>query len=122
MIEKYASLIFMNREEGRALLGGRFDDQLDGLAKRVDTVVLKLGAEEASFVGVTNGRIDAPRVEAVDTTGAGDPCRGLPLRDLRGWDLERCGKLAEVAALTVSQVGGVVRDASVLAEALKRVQ
>jgi sugar/nucleoside kinase (ribokinase family) len=124
VIDDYASLVFMNREEGRALLGGDPEELLGDLLERVEMVVLKLGAEGSLVArGEERIRIQAPRVEAIDTTGAGDAYAGGFLYGLaKGWTLEACGKLASaVAALTVSQVGGVVRDPSQLAAALAEV-
>ena len=124
VIDDYASLLFMNREEGRALLGGDPEELLGELLERVEVVVLKLGAEGSLVArGDERIRIRAPRVDAIDTTGAGDAYAGGFLYGLaKGWTLEACGKLASaVAALTVSQVGGVVRDPSRLALALAEV-
>jgi sugar/nucleoside kinase (ribokinase family) len=124
VIDDYASLVFMNREEGRALLGGDPEELLGDLSARVSVVVLKLGSE-GSLVrcGDETLRISARRVEAVDTTGAGDSYAGGFLYGMaKGWDLSDCGKLAsEVAALTVSQLGGVVRDRALLAAVLEAV-
>lgn len=75
----------------------------------VETVMVKMG-EEGLFV--KNGRdsyvIPAHRVPVVDTTGAGDAaCGGFLYGYLQGWDLERCGRLANaVGALTVQVMGG----------------
>jgi sugar/nucleoside kinase (ribokinase family) len=124
VIDKYASVVFMNSEEGRALLGGDPEELLGQLLERVDTVVLKLGAKGSLVArGEQRIRIQAPRVKAIDTTGAGDAYAGGFLYGLsKGWGLEACGRLAsEVAALTVTQVGGVVRDPARLAAALASV-
>ena len=125
VIDNYASLVFMNEEEGKALLGGDAEERLSELMTRVETVVLKLGAR-GSLVrsGDRTVRIEAPQVDAVDTTGAGDSYAGGFLYGLsQGWDLQDCGKLASaVAALTVSQVGGVVRDPKELAAVLQTVR
>jgi sugar/nucleoside kinase (ribokinase family) len=117
VIDEYADVVFMNLEEGRALAGADPEQCLDALGERADTVVLKLG-KRGSLIKHAGGvvPIEARRVEAVDTTGAGDSYAGGFLYGLvRGWPLETCGALASaVAALTVSQMGGVVRDADAL--------
>jgi len=75
----------------------------------VETVMVKLGAEG---LFVKNGKekytIPAHHVKVVDTTGAGDAaCGGFLYGYLNGWDLERCGRLANaVGGLTVQQMGG----------------
>ncbi len=74
-----------------------------------ETVMVKLG-EEGLYV--TNGseehHLPAHSVEVLDTTGAGDAaCGGFLHGYLQGWDLERCGSLANaVGGLTVQQMGG----------------
>jgi sugar/nucleoside kinase (ribokinase family) len=75
----------------------------------VETVMVKLGADG---VYVENGHeahlIPAHEVNVVDTTGAGDAaCAGFLHGYLHGWDLVRCGKLANaIGALTVQTMGG----------------
>ncbi len=75
----------------------------------VETVMIKLGSE-GLFVKNSHEahRIPAHRVPVVDTTGAGDAaCGGFLYGYLQGWDLERCGRLANaVGALTVQVMGG----------------
>ncbi len=75
----------------------------------VETVMVKLGAEG---LYVKNGSeahyIRAHKVPVVDTTGAGDAaCGGFLYGIIHGWDLLRCGRLANaVGALTVQVMGG----------------
>lgn len=124
VLERYVDIVFMNEEEARHMGDG---DPLAGMlavAQHVGTVVLKVGAKgslirhEGTLIP-----IEAVPVKAVDTTGAGDAYAGGFLYGVvRGWDLARCGRLgSEVAALTVAQVGGVVRDQALLAAAVARV-
>jgi sugar/nucleoside kinase (ribokinase family) len=114
IIENYASVVFMNEQEARLLGDGDPMRALHRIGGRVDTVVLKLGRRGSI---VKNGEgivpVEAVRVHAVDSTGAGDAYAGGFLFGLaRGWDPGRCGRLASAAAaLTVAQVGGVLRDA-----------
>ena len=117
VIDEYADVVFLNDAEGRLLVGGEPSEILAGLDGRADIVILKRGMEGSLVrAGGTTLVVDVVPVHAVDTTGAGDSYAGGFLYGLsRGWDLERCGRLASaVAALTVSQVGGVVRDAAAL--------
>jgi sugar/nucleoside kinase (ribokinase family) len=121
VIRRYADIVFMNEEEGRLLAGGDAAHALHEVGSWVDTAVVKLG-RRGSLIKRGGGVIpvEAVLVEAVDTTGAGDAYAGGFLYGLcRGLDLERCGHLASrVAALTVAQVGGVLRDRAALQEAL----
>jgi sugar/nucleoside kinase (ribokinase family) len=117
VIDEYADVVFLNEAEGELLIGGGPRKILDGLQTRTGVVALKQGKRGSLIrAGETTISIDAVRACAVDTTGAGDSYAGGFLFGLaRDWDLERCGRLASaVAALTVSQVGGVVRDSGAL--------
>ncbi len=117
VIDEYADVVFLNEAEGRLLVGGEPHEIIEGLCSRTEVVVLKRG-HEGSIVrsADTTLNIDVVPVHAVDTTGAGDSYAGGFLYGLaRGWELDRCGRLASaVASLTVSQVGGVVRDVEAL--------
>ena len=72
-------------------------------------VMIKLGPA-GLYVKSKNGafKVPAHRVNAVDTTGAGDAsCGGFLFGYLRDWDLERCARLANaVGGLTVQRMGG----------------
>ena len=53
------------------------------------------------------GEVPSFRVQAVDTTGAGDLwAAGFLYGYLNGWSLEKCGKLASAVASEVVQVLG----------------
>jgi len=125
VIEQHVDVLFVNAEEARGLTDEEPERAILRLAERhVGIVVVKLGAR-GSLVhheGVVH-HVDAWRVRAIDTTGAGDTYAGAFLYGLsRGWDVERCGQLASrVAALTVSQIGAVVKDRAALAEALRAI-
>ncbi len=73
-------------------------------------VILTLGAAGAAYAG-PEGRLEAPaaKVEAVDTTGAGDTFIGYFLAGLTaGEDLETCLKTAcKAAAVCVSRPGAM---------------
>lgn len=117
VIERYADLVFMNKEEAAALAKGHPLDAMRALSQNVETVVIKLGRSGSLILHEdVLTPVEACLVDALDTTGAGDAYAGGFLFGLtRGWSMHRCGRLAsEVAAMTVSQVGGVVRDVSLL--------
>jgi len=117
VFKNYANLVFMNAEEGRAIGHGDAVRALYELGRTVQTVVLKLGRRGSLILH--EGElipIEATPVVAVDSTGAGDAYAGGFLYGLtHGWPMQACGRLAaEVASLTVSQVGGVARDVPAL--------
>ena len=74
-----------------------------------ETAVIKLGPDG---IFLKNSReshfLPAHAVTPVDTTGAGDAaCAGFLYGHLQGWDLARCGRLANaVGGLTVQAMGG----------------
>lgn len=118
----YASdIVFLNAEEAATLCGTTPEAALEILAEKVDTVVVKLGSR-GSLVSHMGKRYTAGihRVEAIDTTGAGDAyAAGFLYGLLNGWDPGASADLgSRVAAATVSQIGAVVRDRSRLAAAI----
>ncbi len=67
-------LVFPNLDEARALVGSTGPQiDLDTLAARFAHVVVTLGSMGAAYLaGAERVQVTAPRVEVVDTTGAGD--------------------------------------------------
>ena len=114
VVEEYADVVFLN--EAEAGLWGQQDDVMaaaSALAGTVPMVVLKLGKRgSVIYHEGQQFQVDAQRVEAVDTTGAGDAYAGGFLFALdRGLDPARCGAVASrIAAGTVARIGSVVRD------------
>lgn len=121
LLTQYVDIVFLNADEARALTDEEPEQAIDTIASRagVSTVVVKLGAD-GSLVrqnGATH-KISVEMVEAIDTTGAGDAYAGAYLYGFtRDWEPSACGSLASaVAALTVSQIGAVVKDRTRLAD------
>lgn len=103
-------ILFLNEPEAKLLAGT--DDVLDAgreLNRRARTVVIKLGAKGS--VGFENGKIvsaDGFRVEAIDTTGAGDSfAAGFVHAFLDGRELKECLTIGNACgALSTSKPGG----------------
>ena len=114
VIRRYADAVFLNEEEASHVIGGGDAAlALHEVGKWADTVVVKLG-KRGSLIrheGVVYP-VEAKTIHTVDTTGAGDAYAGGFLYGLtRGWPIQACGRLgSSVAALTVGQLGGVIRD------------
>jgi ribokinase len=112
-----ADPLVVNEHEAADLLREHrieIDVPADGLARalrehlRCRSVVVSLGSAGASVVDdETDELVTAPRVRAVDTTGAGDVLVGVVAARLaEGWDLVRATKDAcEVAARAVTSEG-----------------
>jgi ribokinase len=103
-------LLTPNRDEARALAG---EDDPEAAARALAArtrapVVVTLGAAGALVVdGDTVERVPAPRVEAVDTTGAGDAFNGVLAAGLAaGLDLAEAARRAVEAASTSVQAPG----------------
>ena len=109
-IIKRAYVMMPNRIELKLMTG--YDEYVKGadslIAKGVKVVAVKLGSE-GSYV--TNGReryhVDAFKVKAVDTTGAGDAfCAGFLYGLLNNRGLRECGALGNfVASRKVLKIG-----------------
>ena len=105
-----ASILFPNAEEA-AILAGSDDPetQCARLAARYPLVVVKRGADGAiAAEGSRRSRIDARKIEAIDTTGAGDAFVAAFLgQRLAGADIEPALERAVSAGAAAStRVGG----------------
>ncbi|MEL6349019.1 MAG: adenosine kinase [Myxococcota bacterium] len=122
ILTEHADIVFLNAHEATALCGTNTPEAaFNEIAPRIQTTIVKLG-KDGSLVGHDGKtvRVQAHVVNAVDTTGAGDAyAAGFLYGMLNGWPLENAGDLgSRVAALTVAQIGAVVRDRDRLAEAV----
>jgi len=127
LLEEYVSVVFLNTDEALGLTGLPPEQAVQVIADRtnVRTVVVKMGAK-GSLV-LENGElheIGIRRVQAVDTTGAGDAYAAGFLYGLaKGWDpIERARLGASVAGLAVAQIGAVVKDREALAAAVNEIE
>ena len=105
------STLFANADEATALSGTRvLEEQFARLTPNYDRVVIKLGAAGAAIGNADGLRLSrpAPKVDVIDTTGAGDAfAAGFLSAELRGEALETAlaaGIKAGSAAVT--QIGG----------------
>lgn len=108
MIEQ-ARYVAVNDYEGR-MLAERTGLPLDEIARRVEALVVTMGAEGSVIhAGGQVVAISAARPAAVlDPTGCGDAYRAGLLHGIaQGWDWERTGRLASVlGALKIASRGG----------------
>ena len=118
-LTEFADIAFLNAEEARALTDDEPERAVVAIAEKANlrTVVVKLGGQ-GSLVRHEGQTYEIPirRVKAVDTTGAGDAyAGGFLFGVVRGFSPADCGRLASaVAALTVAQIGAVVKDRAAL--------
>jgi len=125
LLEEFVDVAFFNKHEARALTGLPPEEAARLLAEDVDIAVVTLSAE-GSLVrrGDEQHRCAAHLVEAVDATGAGDAfAAGFLFGLAHDWPLPAAADLgSRVAALTVGQLGAVVRDRSRLQAAVSASQ
>ncbi|TIO07213.1 MAG: ribokinase [Mesorhizobium sp.] len=110
-----ATLLVVNQSEAKALTGqGDMATAAGALAaKGAGTVVVTLGAEGCLVLGTDQGgslRLPAPRVEALDTSGAGDVfCGCLAGGFARGMSVTSALKFAlAAAAIAVTRPGTLI--------------
>ncbi len=123
IVEEFADIVFCNAEEARTLCQVEDAEAAVGLLGEVcRTVVVKLGGQGSAVRhdGETF-RVGVHKVDAKDTTGAGDAyAAGFLYGYVNGWDAHRSADLgSRVAAHTVGQVGAVVRNRALLAAAVQ---
>ena len=106
---KGASILFPNAEEA-AIFSGSDDPetQCARLAARYPLVVVKRGAAGAEAAqGLRRWRVHPPKIEAIDTTGAGDAFVAAFLAArLSGADIQRALERAAAAGAAASTVVG----------------
>ena len=109
LVEEDAEIILANEDEARALFGDLpAEEMLGRLAEHAKVAVLKLG-KNGSMICSGNEvyRIEAPIVEAIDTTAAGDIwAAGFFYGYLNDRPLDECGKYGSLLAAEVVQIIG----------------
>lgn len=124
VIKEHVDIVFLNEKEAQALCGGTPESAIAELRAMCSVVVVKLGSKGSmAQVGEERARADIFRVEAIDTTGAGDSyAAGFLYGYVREWPLEKTVRLASrVASQAVAQLGAVVRDRALLADIIKEI-
>ena len=106
---KGARALTVNDYEAR-VVEEKTGKKVEEIAERIGAVVVTRGGEGSS-VYTPGGRIDVPAVPPdalVDPTGCGDAYRaGLLYGLARGWDWERCARLASVmGSIKIARRGG----------------
>lgn len=109
LVREYVDYLFANEEEAREYTGTADEEAgLNALAEDVELAALKVGPRGAwvSHKGKI-ARIQAKKVQAVDTTGAGDSWAAGFLYGLsQGMDVEQAGHAGAVVSAEVVRVTG----------------
>ena len=114
LLEDFVDIVFANSDEADALLGQLPpEEQLQQLRKLCKVAVVKLG-EKGAWADCGDGAVFIPanKVDAIDTTAAGDSfAAGFLYGLLAGKDAAGCGKTgAALAAETVQVFGAAISD------------
>lgn len=113
LLRDFVDMAFANEAEAAMFCGSENPAVgLDALSELCDLAVVKLGADGAMIRrGDETARVSAMKVNAVDTTGAGDIwAAGFLFGVLSGGDLEHAGLLGARLGAEVVQVTGAVLD------------
>jgi sugar/nucleoside kinase (ribokinase family) len=108
LIGEYVDIVFANEEEAKAYTGLDPVAAVKKMAGECEIAVVKIGREGSLIQsGDTFVKVGTPRVESIDTTGAGDVYASGFLYSLaNGFSLSNCGKLGSLLASKVIQVLG----------------
>ena len=108
----YVDILTPNEVEFKELSGADdIDYGIEVLLKRVKKAVIVTLGDKGALIGMKNKRIrvDTIKVNAIDTTGAGDVFNAtLAVYLEKGYDLERAVRIANiVAAYSTTQIGAL---------------
>jgi len=113
IIREFVDIVFANEDEARNLTDQEPSEALDKLADMCEIAVVKIG-KEGSLVSGQRSAVSGQRYEigvipvnSIDTTGAGDLyASGFLYGMVKGYDLEKCGRIGAVLAGKVIEVIG----------------
>lgn len=109
LLDTYIDMVFANEDEAKAFTGDENPEaNLALLSRHCHTAVVKVGADGAWLKrGDESARVEAERVEAIDTTGAGDLwAAGFLYGHFTGKDLATCGQYGSIVGAEVVQILG----------------
>lgn len=113
IVTEYVDIIFANEEEARAFTGLGPVEALDELSKKCYIAVVKTGPD-GSWIkrGDEVIKVDALKVNAVDTTGAGDLySAGFLYGFSNGFSLDKCGMFGSIlAGKVIENIGARMPD------------
>jgi sugar/nucleoside kinase (ribokinase family) len=124
IVDEYVDIIFANEDEARAFTGLGPVEALEEIAKRCEIAVVKTGPD-GSWIkrGDEVVKVEALKVNAVDTTGAGDLyAAGFLYGFSNGFSLDKCGLFGSILAGKVIEVIGARMPDEKWAEAKKLIR
>jgi len=124
LVTEYVDIVFANEEEARAFTGLGPVEALEAISAKCKIAVVKTGPD-GSWIKRENEiiKVDALKVRAVDTTGAGDLyAAGFLYGFSHGFSLDKCGLFGSILAGKVIEVIGARMPDEKWAEAKKMIQ
>jgi len=127
LVAEKVDIVFANEEEAFAFTGKTPEQALSEIASLCELAVVKVG-KEGSLVQRGNDkiRVDIIQATAIDTTGAGDNyAAGFLYGYTKGYDLEKCGRIAALVSGKVVEVMGakiIGKQWPEIREAMKRME
>jgi sugar/nucleoside kinase (ribokinase family) len=110
LVDSYVDILIANEDEAFAFTG--YSDEhlaIEALSEQADIAVLKVGPR-GSYVSHAGSTIAIQSMgdgDALDTTGAGDMwAAGFLYGLVKGYSLEKCGRLGSACGYEVCQVVG----------------
>lgn len=108
LVAAKVDVVFANEEEAMAFTGKHPEEALAEIASMCELAVVKVG-KEGSFIqqGDKKVKVGIVPARALDTTGAGDNyAAGFLYGFTKGYNLEKCGRIASLVSGKVVEVMG----------------
>ncbi|HKL71251.1 MAG TPA: adenosine kinase [Marinilabiliaceae bacterium] len=125
MVSKYVDILFANKEEARSFTGGlEGEAALNWMSELSEIVILKQGVQ-GSMLKHNNQiiKISPVKVDALDTTGAGDLyAAGFIYGLLHSLPLHKCGEIGSYLSAKIIEVIGPKMDIQTWKEVYAEVQ
>lgn len=112
-LKEHIDILIANEDEAKAYTDAEPEESLEHFAELCELAIVKLGADGVLVAqGDQRERVAGNRVEAIDTTGAGDLwASGFFYGLMQGWDLAKAARLGcKTGAAVVQQIGAVIPD------------
>jgi len=122
LINDYADIIFVNETEAKAVTGMEPLKAVKELKKNCKIAVVKIGSEGSYIYADELHTINPVKVNAINSTGAGDSYAGSFLCCYsKGYKIDECGKVAScVAAQVVSSDASRIEEKLSISEILNK--
>lgn len=125
MVSKYIDILFANKEEAKSFTGGlEGEEALNWMSELSEIVILKQGVQ-GSMIKHNNQitKVSPVRVNALDTTGAGDLyAAGFIYGLLHDVPLHKCGEIGSYLSAKIIEVIGPKMDIQTWEEVQAEVQ